>query len=53
MFELIENRLLAYADDSTLLAVVRKRVVRKTQHIIRNQNSLKWIIGSEYISFTT
>ena len=24
MFELVENRLFAYADDSTLLAVVRK-----------------------------
>ena len=28
MFELVENRLYAYADDSTLLAVVRKPAAR-------------------------
>ena len=28
MFELVENRLFAYADDSTLLAIVRKQADR-------------------------
>ena len=41
MFQLVENRLFAYADDSTLLAVVRKPADRPAVDASRNRDLAK------------
>ena len=53
MFELLENRLYAYADDSTLLAVVRKLAGRPTvsaslQHL-KSNGTQKFLNDSEVV----
>ena len=42
MFELVENRLFAYADDTTLLAAVRKSADRPAVAVSLNRD-LAWI----------
>ena len=43
MFDLVENRLYAYADDFTLLAVVRKQVDKPTSLLFLPPLTLTWL----------